>query len=70
MSSSSKKDGNEKRDSLVDQVFSWSLHDIFNHNLYKDKVLIDLMYIQDYSVFFCLHMNVCVHGQEVTSHVF
>ncbi|XP_026409800.1 helicase SEN1-like [Papaver somniferum] len=38
MSSSSKKDGNEKRDSLVDQVFSWSLHDIFNHNLYKDKV--------------------------------
>ncbi|KAI3875178.1 hypothetical protein MKX03_032982 [Papaver bracteatum] len=38
MSSSSKKDGNEKRDSLVDKVFSWSLHDIFNHHLYKDKV--------------------------------
>ncbi|KAI3875177.1 hypothetical protein MKX03_032981 [Papaver bracteatum] len=38
MSSSSKKDGNENRDSLVDKVFSWSLHDIFNHHLYKDKV--------------------------------
>ncbi|KAI3877661.1 hypothetical protein MKW98_020142 [Papaver atlanticum] len=38
MSTSSKKDSNEKRDSLVDKVFSWSLHDIFNHDLYKDKV--------------------------------
>ncbi|XP_026419990.1 uncharacterized ATP-dependent helicase C29A10.10c-like [Papaver somniferum] len=38
MSSSSKEEGNKKRDSLVDKVFSWSLHDIFNHDLYKDKV--------------------------------
>ncbi|KAI3950310.1 hypothetical protein MKW92_011315 [Papaver armeniacum] len=38
MSSSSKKDSNEKTDSFVDKVFSWSLHDIFNHDLYKDKV--------------------------------
>ncbi|KAI3977462.1 hypothetical protein MKX01_000375 [Papaver californicum] len=36
-SSSSKKDG-ETRDSLVDKVFSWSVRDIFNHDLYKDKV--------------------------------
>jgi len=40
--SSWKKD---KRTDLFDVIFSWSLQEIFNINLYKDKVLFSVSFL-------------------------
>lgn len=50
--SSEKKKANFKGKSLIDIVFSWSLSDILNEDLYKDQVFIFLPFFSEFLLAF------------------
>jgi hypothetical protein len=49
--SSGKKDKKKKQNDLVDIVFAWSLNNIFDNNLFKEKVSSSKSHLRQYLLF-------------------
>ena len=47
--------------SLIDLVFSWSIKDVLNKDIYKNKVLKSLLYIHTHTHACLAHMSACIN---------